>query len=346
MKKIFFSFLAVGALVACTKSEVKFDDASEIAFAPVASTATKAEKGAVQGTSYLANETFYVWAYWKDLKTNSTYDEFDGAVTYIDKKEFKNGGNDLWVANPTYYWPKTGSLIFACLSPAGAPVEDVQHSVLENEFKFAYTNPNETSATVDLMWSECTDSHNEATSAGGVPVTFNHALSWITFKVAGAANDPALNGGYKIESLTINDVYTTGAFASNNREWTGLDVKKDYNVFNSALMGPGHLTAADAVLENGYTDANDSRKGQPFNGTIVIPQKKTTGSYVATLVYTNTLGDSDIEETVYLDLGNGWEIGKHYTYYITFSSSKEIQISPSVELWVPEERTTTVINQY
>ena len=347
MKKFFFSILAVGALVACTKSEVKFDDASEISFAPVASVATKAEKGAVQGTAYLANETFYVWAYWKDIATQSAYTEFGGAKTYIDQKEFANGGNGLWVADPSYYWPKTGSLIFACLSPVGAPVSSVAHSVTDNKFTFNYNNPNQTDQTVDLMWSDCTTSHNENTSVGGVPVTFNHALTWITFKVAGAANDPALNGGYKIESLTINGVNTKGSFDSNLKLWDNLDAADNYEVFNSNLMGSALLTERDEILENGYTDANDARIGQPFNGTIVIPQMKEAGEYyTATLVYTNTLGDEDITETVYLNLGQGWEIGKHYTYYIKFSSTKEIQISPSVVDWVHEERSTTVINQY
>ena len=49
MKKFLFSILAVGAIVACTKSEVKYEGDTEIAFAPVASTATKA---AIEGTYY------------------------------------------------------------------------------------------------------------------------------------------------------------------------------------------------------------------------------------------------------------------------------------------------------
>ena len=349
MKKFFFSILAVGAIAACTKSEVQYEDAaSQISFAPVASTATKAVPGAVQGTAYLADETFYVWAYWQDIPTNCPCAAFDAAKTYINQKEFKKENSGLWEGkDKNYYWPKTGSLTFACLSPVGAPVSSVAHNVTEDKFTFNYNNSNKTDRTVDLMWSDCTLSHNEITAAGGVPVTFNHALAWITFKVAGAANDAALNGGYKIESLTINNVNTTGSFDTKSKEWSIHGGAADYDVFNSTLMGSADLTAEAKILENGYTDQNDNRYGQPFNGTIVIPQFKAAGEcYQATLVYTNTLGDEPITETVYLDLGQGWEIGKHYTYYINFSSTKEIQISPSVVDWVHEEKNTSVLNRY
>ena len=91
MKKFLFSILAVGAIVACTKSEVNYEDASEISFAPVASTATKAAVyGSIDGTTYPENETFYVWGYWQgDVPAGSTYTAFDDPDTYISAAVFK-----------------------------------------------------------------------------------------------------------------------------------------------------------------------------------------------------------------------------------------------------------------
>ena len=71
-------------------------------------------------------------------------------------------------------------------------------------------------------------------------------------------------------------------------------------------------------------------------GTLVIPQINSKKNYIATIEFTNTLGDVDIKEVVTIDLGEGWEIGKHYTYYIKFTAS-EILIEPHVEDWVEED---------
>ena len=49
MKKIFISLFAVAALAACTKSEVAYEAANEISFAPVAKNITKGAVGTVNG---------------------------------------------------------------------------------------------------------------------------------------------------------------------------------------------------------------------------------------------------------------------------------------------------------
>ena len=329
MKKFFFSILAVGALAACTKSEVKFDDASEISFAPVASTATKANvMGAIDDTKYPTNETFYVWAYWQgDVPAGSDNTAFTDPSTYINGQAFKYASGTVWKGrDKSYYWPKTGSMIFACLSPVDAPVQGFnpgQHSLAGNAFNFAYKNPSETDKTVDLLWVNNTVSYNEKTAGAGVPVKFNHALAWITFRVQGES--VAQDGGFKINSLTMNDVNTYGAFNSvGNGNWTAQGDPADYIVFKDAISGSQNLTSAKVDLENNP------------KGTLVIPQ---TGAYTATLVYTNYLGDTPIVETIDLDLGTGWEIGKHYIYNITFSP-KEILIVPEVAEWVEAPQVT------
>ena len=323
MKKFFFSILAVGAIVACTKSEVKYDDASEIAFAPVASTATKVN-GAIDGTVYPTSEEFRVWAYWQELDEQTDHSSFTDAKTYINGKRFsyKDGTAGLiWAgSSKSYYWPKTGSLVFACLSPADADItiDESTHDVVADKFEFSYTNPHETDKTRDIMWSDCTLSYDE--QKDGVPVKFNHALSWITFKVQGKDGDAVLNGGFVIKSLKINQVKTKANFVSSDRSWTSHQLPEDYLVYE----GNRTLTATTTEIEN-YEQ-----------GTLVIPQTQNEG-YTATLVYTNNLGDTPIVETKHLQLGAGWQIGVHYTYTITFSTT-EILIAPTVEDWVEETK--------
>ena len=320
MKKFFFSILAVGAIVACTKSEVKYDESSEIAFAPVASVNTKVA-GAIESTTYPTNENFLVWAYWQDVPAGSDKNAFTAPTTYIEGKEFKNATNKLWKgAKRSYYWPKTGSLVFACVSPADAPLMDgssINHS-LADEFSFNYANPNKTAETRDLLWANCTASYNEATAGvNGVPVKFRHALAWITFRVKG---EGVSQGSYTMKNLTLNPVMTEATFKSaGNGSWLAQQTSEEYEIFS----GSQPLTASFVDLETNP------------RGTLVIPQTK-TGDYTATLKYTNATGDNDINETIELKLGTGWEIGKHYIYNITFSPT-EILIAPTVEDWVPVE---------
>lgn len=328
MKKFFFSILAVGAIVACTKSEVKYDDASELSFAPVTSIVTKANvMGAIDNTTYPTDETFYVWGYWQgNVPAGSDNTAFTNPSTYINGQVFKYASGNIWQGrDKSYYWPKTGSMIFACLSPVDAPIQGfnpAQHSLAGNAFNFAYKNPSDTDKTVDLLWVNNTPSINEGAAINGVPVKFNHALAWITFKVQGES--VTQDGGFKVNSLTMNDVYTYGAFNSfGNGSWTNHGDPADYVVFTDA-NGSQNLTSALVDLENNP------------KGTLVIPQ---TGAYTATLVYTNYLGDTPIVETIELNLGAGWEIGKHYIYNITFSP-KEILIAPEVVEWVETSGVT------
>ena len=319
MKKFLFSVLAVGAIVACTKSEVKYAGETEIAFRPVASVATKANvMHAIDGTDYPAAETFKVYAYWKSDKVAGTdHSEFADAAKYIDGKEFaKSVDGTLWRgAEKPYYWPKTGSMVFACLSPADAPVTNITHNVVNDQFVFGYASPATTAETIDLMWTDATVSYNEKTAVPGVPVTFKHALSWITFKVKG--DEVTSGGNFVINNLTINEVIPQGSFLSAGREWQITGSPVDVTVFD----GEKNLTTEPVVIEN------------VDRGTLVIPQVNDTKNYKATIKYTNNLGDKVIKEVVTVDLGKGWEIGKHYTYYITFTA-KEILIEPHMEDWV------------
>lgn len=317
MKKFLFSILAVGAIVACTKSEVNYEDSKEIAFAPVATNATKAVTAAIDGTAYPNDEKFVVWAYWQALDANTDVNNFTAASTYINGKAFeKVGGYWKGAAGKSYTWPKTGSLIFACLSPLEAQFSNVNHSLGENKFTFDYTNPANTANTVDLLWANNTPKSFDQNTVA-VPVEFKHALSWITFTVKGEGD--AINN-YVINNIILENVRTKAKFDSKNGgTWSGQDSPNAIMVWNGAEA----LTAESKVIEN------NSR------GTLVIPQKfseDTNKKYTATLVYTNNTGDNPIKEKIVLDLNNEWVIGKRYVYNITFNT-KEILINPTVADW-------------
>lgn len=325
----------MGAIVACTKSEVKYEGETEIAFAPVASNVTKANVlNAIDGTVYPIEETFKVFAYWQLLDEGSDHSAFTDPADYIAGKEFaKATDGTLWRgADKSYYWPKTGSMVFACLSPNSDPqLSGVEHDVVNDNFSFSYVSPNAggkiiPAKTVDVMWTDATASYNEVTAKDGVPVTFKHALSWITFKVFG--DEITSGGNFVINSITMNKVKIMGNFTSNDRKWDRLSTENSFPVF----VGEKNLTTEPAVIEN------------VDRGTLVIPQVKADTdltNYTATIEFTNNLGDEVIKEVVTVNLGRGWDIGKHYTYTIKFTTS-EILIEPEMEDWIEVDAGTQI----
>ena len=176
------------------------------------------------------------------------------------------------------------------------------------------------------MWTDATASYNEVTAKDGVPVTFKHALTWITFKVLG--DDVTSNGNFVINNITMNDVLIAGTFTSNDRKWETSNMIQKFPVF----AGNRNLTTEPAVIEN------------VERGTLIIPQVKADSdltNYTATIEFTNNLGDEVINEVITVGLGRGWEIGKHYTYTIKFTTS-EILIEPEMEDWIEVDAGTQI----
>lgn len=317
MKKFFFSILAVGALAACTKSEVKFDDASELSFAPVAANATKA---AIDGTVYPDDIPFNVFSYYAvDVEPGQVTDFSQFTTTYLDNKEFEyNPDSGLFGgAEHPYYWPKTGSLVFAGYSPCVDMIksESQTYNFTDGLTITAFEQSNLTENTDDLMWFN----HTAYSYRGyvGVPVTFRHACSWISFYVTSHTKDAY----FHIKKLVLNGVQVKGNFNAKpgvDPTWTLLNDKKPVTVMDGDVTIP--------------TDHQQVKVDD--DGVIVLPQECVS----ATITYTMDNGAGVvIEQTQTFDLTAGingaeWLYGRHYIYTIRFSA-EEILISPNVEDW-------------
>ena len=322
MKKIFFSLLAIGAVVSCAKTETVYTEVdSEIKLAPVAALQTKANVlAAIDGTEYPTAENFDVFGYWKNVGAGETY--ADGASYFgAEGVEFVNKGN-YWGGAKTYYWPKNGALRFAAYSPSSL---DLAHSQNGDVFTAAeYVQPNLTSATWDFLVAPTSESYTAMTAAENVSIVFKHALSWITLKVK--AKDAEAAGVFDIKKVTINDVFTKAKFEASMldgiqyEEWSNQNTEAEYVVFEGSQV----VTGEAAEIET--TKA----------GTLVIPQETTNVTVVFNQKGVN--GTMDMEEMVVnLDLvldedGEPWRPGYHYTYTLIFGLD-EILINPSVEDW-------------
>ena len=153
MKKSLIIALGAIALVACTKTSVSYEQTGEIGFAPVVrKNSTKAAvQGAVQGTTF-PEQNIKVFGYYDNsTKPGSSYHKGNFAVQYLPGVEFAKNGK-IWAgANDNhYYWPKTGSMLFAGYSPvdfAGV----VTFNLASNTFSVKDCTQPEFSATKDLL---------------------------------------------------------------------------------------------------------------------------------------------------------------------------------------------------
>lgn len=320
MKKIFFSFLAIAAIASCAKTEVAYTEAdSEIKIAPVTSLATKAVVNkAIDGTTY-PDEHFTVIGYWNVAGAGST---FADGTTYLNAVDFARKGEYWAGSTESYYWPKNGSLRFACYSPSVIDDGTLTHELETDTWTATgYVQSNDTEKTIDFMVAQTPPSYTAQTAAENVSVVFEHALSWISFKVKAQDQDAA--NAFVVKGITVNDVFTKGDMVAEYpaKNWTVTEsTEKDYVVLTRGTIVP---TVEAVEIDN--------------TGVLVIPQETTT----VTVTFTqNTLKDEDgnlieqaLEIPLVLDVEHTpWEPGKHYIYTLIFGLD-EILINPSVADW-------------
>ena len=333
MKKIFFSLLAIAALASCAKTEPTFTEVdSEIKIAPVTAVSTKAVTGAIDGTQYPAAEAFKVYAHWNTAGAGS---DFNSGTLYLNNVKFVNKGA-YWGGETTYYWPKNGSLRFSAYSPADL---SMTHDLGTDTYTLGTIEyPTVPANAYDILVAPTSESYTAETAAEKVSVVFEHALSWISFKIQSTV---VANEVFDVKEVIVNDVAYKGSLVANmtagTKVWTlGNDVNP-VTVFTGSQLAKS--TAASI-------DANDN---------LVLPQTPTTVTVKYTqneMSHTDDQGNKVVDSpalanqsiTVPLVLDNEndkWEPGKHYTYTILFDLD-EILINPSVEDW--EETAEVIVN--
>ena len=350
MKKLMILAAAVAAMAACTKSEVVYDDNdTEIALAPVNYMTTKtAIYGPYQGAQYQGpNDTydeFQVWAWYTTSRAGTDYtsSEQTNSSEYLDNVKFGYKDNGEFGGTPDYYWPKSGSLVFAGYTPSGATVSSADYNFATTgcyltltDFEqgdYKYWNGTDWPLgykMVDLMYFDV-EPTSKTVNGGVQSVSFKHALSWISFELA--CTD-AFNELFKITEVTLNGVknketFTSGAGVSGWRipQWTANSTGSSIELYKN---------------DAGKELKNDDRL--LIEGLLLIPQDVPT----ITIKYEQRASEDEIwavqaPEIVKLagakengegsNVINKWEINKHYRYTLTLSADP-IRISPKVSNW-------------
>lgn len=361
MKKIFFSIVTLAALAACTKSEVAYEQPSEIGFAVVAGNMTKA---AVDGTTFPTDLNMYIYA---NTTTNAAEDadyfamaEFTYLSAYSaintqssDTKPVWGGGSSSSNRNP-YYWPNVNKLHFAGFSKSGnVESATVAYNCVDNTLSITGYTP--TGDDNDLMWFPSTEfeqSEGFGKNTTYVPVDMYHACSWITFLVKGDTVTGANNTTYTLTSLNITNIDNTAnvvCTGSNNitsasTVWSqNEDGKTTDHAITFASGYTGKLTQTATNVES-----NDATTTS--GNVVVIPQ--IPGSLELTYTYTSNSSqtitevfsiENDNAPSLKLNEGNtlAWEPGKHYIYTITIKAN-EILVAPTPVDWTDENYNITV----
>lgn len=325
MKKILFIAAALAASAACTKTTTVYDDSkNEIGLSPVTHISTKT--GPVEGTTYPEGETFGVFAQHTTAAAGEIFSSGSGDLKeYLKGVEFeKNGENPEWHGTTPYYWPKTGSLYFAGYSPYNATgtksysfVRATPSLTITDFIQGTYDSEPVSNQMVDLMWFDVT---TNSANTGAPAVTFNHALSWLTFNLK--CESSKLNDLFSIKSVILKNINNTGTFTSNGS-------KTDATWSSSAPAEIVLFSGTQSITETAHT----------IDDILIIPQD----TQQIEIIYTQkaAAGTSEIEQSFTLKLKGGetassdsepWLLGKHYTYNITFSA-EEIKLTPGVTDW-------------
>lgn len=332
MKKSLIIALGAFALVACTKTSVSYEQTGEIGFAPVVrKNSTKAAvQGAVQGATFPEQDIKVFGYYDKSVGKGSEYTAGTFTESYLDGVEFtqKTDGSTWTGKDHSYYWPKTGSLLFAGYSPvdfAGV----VTFNLASNKFSVKECSQPEFSATKDLLYA----GYKTSVLGGTVQMAFSHALSWVTVKAKAAAADQIKITNIKFVGLAAN------GSSDGLPEWKTTETK-DITVFNPEAACK--VPAVDTLVESNPNCGLVFPQNLTDAAEIVVSYEMNNGAgkwfaqkpFVQKL---NLLKSGADTNTI-----NKWEAGKHYTYVINFSaiggesgSSNEITIAPTVNNWTP-----------
>ncbi len=234
-----------------------------------------------------------------------------------------------------YYYPLSGSLLFAGYSPHHTqsdgtitgveliPNGDNNNPYFRIEFTHLVTDKKaDMNKMPDLMWFDVKDANSGKTVAKtseAINVTFRHALSKVTFKFLDSQSY------YKLKSVAIKDcIYESVFYSGNTAGWMpDISALADYElpiqsetVLNNWQSGelffiPQYLDGVFPVLGSGSLDSG------------------------VDVILSFTVTDGFGEQTVELPLKDytpRWEMGKHYHYNVTVNADPIDFGAPSISI--------------
>lgn len=229
------------------------------------------------------------------------FDRDADADDYVKGTSYISEVKDNITATP-YYWPKSGSMMFAGYSPykmsdytelnVSYSVENGDPCLTVTDFvqgRFAWEKDDHfaTNETVDLMWFDVDDAGSLSAdastvpsvgAASAVPVVFHHACSWLDFRIR--AKDAEAANRFVILQIVLGNVYDKGTFRSSDD--SGAPAWSD--------LAYSDLATEDLTLYYNFSDGENDRNpdgtffssvdesGFFIGNLMIIPQDVDKGS--------------------------------------------------------------------
>ena len=337
---------ALVALAACTKENVDFNANTldnEIGFTAVTRKATKATTDndkIVANATYPETCAFKVWGWNSPVGDFSEFSDGDASNFMSNLTiEYTTGPNSqkaaAWRnADQYYYWPMTGEISFFAFHPSDkvpanfAPGWDATHDV--PTASISGWDVTGTNKTVDLMFA---DNHgHKQTSALGL--VFKHALAQIVVNVK-TDEDYHADAQFDVNSVTFNNVYTTGDLSYSQSTYTWTPVANDTQthdwVYSNTSMtnitnAENQVYGAACLMIPQDANTKDPNATPADNTETTITINYTITSVVAA----NAPAATPVTANVTVAAPQIWAAGSKYIYTLNFKLN-EILFAPTVD---------------
>ena len=335
----------------CSKTQVGSDEKPEIVMDRLQTKADYPEDG-----------VFGIYAYHLPVPSGSARLESwkpDVATAYLQNVAFKYDGSEAAGydtgngSHRPYYWPLSGSLVFAGYSPhvdessavtAVSFSDNISVGRPENpHIIIDFTQNAVPGEMVDLLYFTMMPK-SVSKEESPVPIVFSRAMS----KVSISFKDP--DGYYRIRNVRLKDCINQGKF---------------YAAVESSGWSPVLTGLSDYVLQEGISQLGDTETAM----SDVLPVPQFLDGFYSTLgagtgkgvsLAFDLLDKTDVNfytemeiklfpyedgegNVVNASLPSRWQMGMHYTYVITIEADPIEFDSPSVTVVAYEEETPDTI---
>lgn len=207
-----------------------------------------------------------------------------------------NKDEGRWYPTGTYYWPAKKQLSFYAWFPSAADGMTLTDNTHPGAPVMTYIVPDDVKKQQDVMSAVVIGKDNPTLADGfaTTDLTFNHALSAVKF-VAGDDLPNCVVKSIKLDGVRYKGTYTLGTDA-----WTLTDDTQAFTLrLNKVVTGNG-----GAITEDG--------KGETL---FMMPQTLSDDVKIEVV-----LNDGTADFTVGASIGGTeWEMGKTYTYHISYN---------------------------
>lgn len=336
MKKYLYLIpVAALAMTACTNESNEYvgngsaNQPNEIALFAVAQPSTRA---AIDGVTF-PEITMMVTAY-----------DAEKPGVFFDATEFAKD-ETTWKAGK--YWPLAPATInFLAIANANADNEAGVTWGTNKADQVTIVMSDNSTAQRDLVYAcgtgSVTQSTNDLTFPGNVPMTFYHAQAWVKFTVKASTSTEA--SAITVNSITLNNVSCAGTYTVTHANWDKTKAQRDAAVpagdLNGSVSGVWSAYSASAgskavIKAAGYSTLSTSE--QAFGDLMVVPEQ---GMATFTINYTV---DGNTYNYTYTPASTTLAQRTKYVYNITFKLH-EIEIAPEVSDWATGSTTNITVD--